>query len=97
MGKHYRIDKINVLGRLKTLMIFALIVFAVGLLYFSLLLSGKTGHSQQMDHFHIMKSNPIDDGIFKFNVKDIEGNLLSIGDTFRSKFKLMLIVNVASK
>jgi glutathione peroxidase len=71
----------------------------VGLCYFSILLSKKTDPSlSQSEHFHSVKSVPSsNDGIFNFDVKDIEGEIVNLGKAFKSKFKLMLVVNVASK
>lgn len=38
-----------------------------------------------------------EDSIFQFDIPNNDGKYVNIGDTFAGKFKLMLIVNVASK
>lgn len=38
-----------------------------------------------------------EDSIFQFDLTNIDGKDINIGDTFKGKYKLMLIVNVASK
>mmetsp|Transcript_2574 Transcript_2574/g.4685 ORF Transcript_2574/g.4685 Transcript_2574/m.4685 type:complete len:133 (+) Transcript_2574:198-596(+) len=38
-----------------------------------------------------------EDSIFQFDIPNSDGKYVNIGDTFAGKFKLMLIVNVASK
>ena len=37
------------------------------------------------------------DSIFPFNIPNIAGKDINMGDMFAGKYKLMLIVNVASK
>lgn len=38
-----------------------------------------------------------EDSIFPFNIPDISGKDINVGDTFSGKYKLLLVVNVASK
>jgi glutathione peroxidase len=38
-----------------------------------------------------------EDSIFQFDIPNIDGEYVNIGDTFGGKYKLLLIVNVASK
>lgn len=38
-----------------------------------------------------------EDSIFQFDIPNSDGKYVNIGETFAGKFKLMLIVNVASK
>lgn len=44
-----------------------------------------------------MEEEALKQNVFRFDVLDIEGNEINLGESFAGKFKVMLIVNVASE